>query len=541
MFVPQELPTVRKSVADAMEKLGKAIQSVKADPDDPELQAYLETASLRQSLGTAWLAESVPDAHAALVSSPESKSTVSAVPAATQPSSPKEAQTDSQTEPAASPNLDAESQAGGSSAGNLRRLSSSSKKSSGEQITSLLHTAAASSKESMVVQNLAHLLSYLEMTEIQEKILLVETMKDLDEKLEVWTKCVQQVKLLAGGISKSASNLTTHVANIARKAQRDETKKRRLEETKAVAEAKKKAKAAAKKVKDDANSTPPIFEIGLDKLQHTDVMPAMRDRGGCQNCLGAEVTGDFKEFGSIEAPVLFKGNGKISDWCNTPKMQVALGSFGGRYKKTESFTSYGKAQMVLFSKEGKEESVELLQHFMGTIPESSRVKGENDFARITDTLWLYGYDPELCSIAATPNGMAMLKVLAYGEVKWLVMECGSLLAALRTELKLETIGLDDLDRYIGALTHEDLVNCKKHGLKAVSCVQKANEAIFVPAGWICCEQCTQGMLIYGLRCTLLLRGEAAQASYETLVGLHSAAGKPTEKMQQALDLMLPIA
>ena len=165
---------------------------------------------------------------------------------------------------------------------------------------------------------------------------------------------------------------------------------------------------------------------------------------------------DFKEFGNIEAPVLFKDNTKVSDWCNTSKMQVALGSFGGRYKKTESFTSVGKAQMVLFTKEGKEESVELLQNFTGTIPEVSKVKGDNDFTRITDTLWLYGYDPNSYSIAPTPNGMAMLKVLAYGEVKWLVMECSSLLAALRTELKLETIGVDDLERLVGGLTHEQL-------------------------------------------------------------------------------------
>ena len=293
----------------------------------------------------------------------------------------------------------------------------------------------------------------------------------------------------------------------------------------------KKAKAAAKKVKEQAESIPAIFEIGLDKLQQTEVMPAMR-----------EVTGiDFKEFGSIESPVLFKENTKISDWCNTSKMQVALGSFGGRYKKTESFTSVGKAQMVLFTKEGKEESLELLQHFLGTIPDSSKVKGENDFTRITDTLWLYGYDPNLCSIAPTPNGMAMLKVLAYGEVKRLVLECGSLLAALRTELNLETIGIDDLEELVGGLSYEQLQNCKKHGLKAVSCVQKANQAMFVPAGWICCEQCTQGMLIYGLRCTFLLRGEAAQTSYEALLGMYAASGKSTDKMQQALDLMLPIA
>ena len=275
---------MRKSVTDSLEKLVRAIASTQPDPDDPELQAYLSTAFLRRSLGNACLSETLQDAQGVLATNNEGKDTSPAPAAAAAAVAPVEAAKDTADSQSQAEVADAESQSGsGGASGSLRRLSSSSKKSNGEQITSVLQQAAESSKESMVVQNLSHLLSYAEMTEIQEKILAVETMKDLDEKLDAWTKCVQQVKLLAGGISKSAGNLTTHVANIARKAVREESKKRKAEENKAVAEAKKKAKAAAKKVKEQAESTPAIFQIGLDKLQQTDVMPAMRDQGGCQN------------------------------------------------------------------------------------------------------------------------------------------------------------------------------------------------------------------------------------------------------------------
>ena len=254
-----------------------------------------------------------------------------------------------------------------------------------------------------------------------------------------------------------------------------------------------------------------------------------------------EISGnDLKEI-DIDVPALFTKNTKIAEWSNTSKMQVALGGFGGRYKKTESFSQHGKAQMTIFTKEGKEECMELLNYFTNFISAQNKVTQESEFSRITDTLWLYGYDPSMHSVAPNPNGMAMLKVLAYGEVKWIVMECASLLASLRTELQTDSIGIDDLERLVGALNYDGLENCKKHGLKSFSCLQKANEAIFVPAGWIAVEQSVSGMLIYGFRATLLLRSEASHASYESLIGLNVASGKPVAKMQQALDLMAPLA
>ena len=251
-----------------------------------------------------------------------------------------------------------------------------------------------------------------------------------------------------------------------------------------------------------------------------------------------EVAGsEWSEFPTVDEPILFKDNRKISEWANEPKMQLALGSFGGRYKKTDMFSRSGKAQMVLFAKEGKEESNALISNFTAPIPDDNKVKGENDFSKITDTLWLFGYDPALTSISATPNGMAMMKVLAFGEVKWLVMEISSTVAALRAELGVDVIKADDLEALIGSLTYGNLENCKKHGMKAKSCLQRPNEAVFVAAGWIAAEQSVKGMLIYGLRASLLLKSEASCHSYEAYIGLNSASGKPVDKMQQVLDLM----
>ena len=282
----QELPGISKSVSDALDKLCKALATVPEDfSKDPELEAYVATAHFRQNLGEIFRADTVEIARGFLV---DGGSTTAGTGLTTPVSTQVEAMEDeSQKEPSASPQhateqpgskqgSDAASVAGSGSS--IRRLSSSANlgKTAGEQITAILHQIG-SGKDAMVVQDLNALTSYKELEELCEKVLSVDTMKELDDKLEAWKNCTAQVKLLVGGISKSSQNLSTHLSNAARQVQREADKKRKQAETKEVAEAKKKAKAAAKKVKEQEDSTPPIFQIGLDKLQETSLAPAMKD------------------------------------------------------------------------------------------------------------------------------------------------------------------------------------------------------------------------------------------------------------------------
>lgn len=253
----------------------------------------MATGKFRQSLGQVFVASTV---ELALGFVSDGSSTCAGTGISTPVSTQVDAvEDDSQKEPSASPQPVAspQEQPGGKQASDttsvagsgsgIRRLSSSANlgKTAGEQITAVLHQIG-SCKDAMVVQDLNALLSYKELEELCEKVLTVDSMKELDEKLEVWKNCTAQVKLLVGGISKSSQNLTTHLSNAARQVQREADKKRKQAETKEVAEAKKKAKAAAKKVKEQEISTPAIFQIGLDKLQETSLAPAMKDRGFCE-------------------------------------------------------------------------------------------------------------------------------------------------------------------------------------------------------------------------------------------------------------------
>lgn len=279
------MPGIEKLVSDASDKLKKSIASVQpaADPDapnDPELDAYMLTGSSRQVLAQLWLCKGLDEALNLIgpktpSKKPDATDSSSAAPA----DPPKEADSKSECKSEAKSEVKSDSK---SDAGSCapRRLSSGAMKSPGEKVSEMLrHAADDGGKGSMVVQSLPQLLSLLEMTELCEKVLNSQGMLELDEKLECWKHSVEQVKLLVAGISKSAQNITSHVANLSRKQKREETKRKKQQESTAVAEAKKMAKAAAKKVKDQEDTVDPIFEVGLDKLQHDMVMGPMKVKG----------------------------------------------------------------------------------------------------------------------------------------------------------------------------------------------------------------------------------------------------------------------
>ena len=299
----QDLPVLSKTVSDALEKLEKALSGVPTDySKDAELTAYLETAHERENLGKLWGCLTVEKAK--LLTDDSGSTTVGpsvSAAASTPVASPRAAEDEVKTEPQPSPpaasdvtdGKDGKDTKPGSESTSVagsgqaplptppRRLSSTASfskqnQTTGEQITSLLHEVAQG-KNGMVVQNLSHLLSLAEMTELLEKFLSVETMKELDELLEMWKNSTAQIKLMVGGIGKSSQNLTTHLSNLAKQEEREKDKKRKQAESKEVTEVRKRDKAAAKKVKEQEATTPEIFQIGLDKLQETSIVPAMKD------------------------------------------------------------------------------------------------------------------------------------------------------------------------------------------------------------------------------------------------------------------------
>ena len=400
----------------------------------------------------------------------------------------------------------------------------------GEEITHLLHQALlACNRNATVVQDASSLMSKVQVGDVIEAVLTANDMAELEAMIEKVRKSSDQTKLLSGGMSKSATHLSTHTQNLKRKAEREQNKKKRLEEAQELQAFRMRAKDAAKRVKEQATTCPTVFQHAHVTLLAAGAVTEFQ-----------VVTGEVAKGFDVDVPTIFKNVPVIETWSKEPKLQVTFGAFGGKYKKASGFQETARAQMPIYSREGKEESAELIKHISERMKEENRADEPHAFTKMLDTQWLFGYDPKLAAIAATPNSMAMLKVLVHGSLRWLVFESSSLVAHLRSITGKEQISLDEVPDLLGSWTVEDLQTAAHvSGVKMYCCSQDPLDAVWIPCGYVCLEQAMKGVLLYGMRATYLVKSEAACLNYETMIGLSAAAKKSTEKMKEALQLMEP--
>ena len=368
------------------------------------------------------------------------------------------------------------------------------------------------------------------MGDVIEGVLTANDMEALNAMIEKVKKSADQTKLLSGGMAKSATHLATHTQNLKRKAEREQNKRKRQEEAQELQAVKMRAKDAAKRVEEQASSTPPIFQLA---------QAALLDHGAATEL--KVLDGDVPKNFDVDTPTIFRRVPEIEKWSKEPKLQVTFGAFGGKYKKASGFQETMKAQMPIYIREGKEESAELVKHFFDKISQENRPHEPHPFTKMLDAQWLFGYDPKLAAIAATPNSMSMLEVLVHGTARWQVFESASLVAHLRSMTGKEEISLDELPELLGSWNMHDLLKAVNGsaGVKSYCCSQGPLDAVWIPCGFVCLEQAMKGVLLYGMRATFLVKSETGTMNYETMIGLSAAAKKNTDKMKEALRLMEP--
>ena len=146
---------------------------------------------------------------------------------------------------------------------------------------------------------------------------------------------------------------------------------------------------------------------------------------------------------------------------------MALGLWGGKYKKEEGFKSTGKAQEPVYKRSGKEEIDAMFSSIQSCFPPASFPdEGElpADIAKVFDSVWLYGFDVQMASVAQTPNGVAIFKYLAAGEVEYLLFELKTFVPAVKTILEKDAVSVDEAIAFINNLTTEKMKQfCEKGG------------------------------------------------------------------------------
>ena len=72
---------------------------------------------------------------------------------------------------------------------------------------------------------------------------------------------------------------------------------------------------------------------------------------------------------------------------------------------------------------------------------------------------------------------------------------------------------------------QPLKSCMVPGAKPSLALRGRVMCLFIPAGWLCVERVLRGMLVYGTRQAVLLKGLVAAANYEELMGCYVASSK----------------
>ena len=411
------------------------------------------------------------------------------------------------------------------------------KKSLGKTITDILQSAmkktTSKASQGQCVANVEHLISALQLEELMEAALALRTMEQLNESAGMWMNCSAQVKHLASSMNKSAQNLVAHVKLLKRKEDQDIAHQQRRVEQQAVHAARSQAAVAAQVVQQGEKQVPAFYKITMEDLIACG--KEMRTVDG--STIGALPMEPL----SVDEPYIFKNFTCTEKWAKQPKVQVALGSFGGRYKRMETFKTDLRSQQMLAPRCGYEETSELFdqlckcldqRHY--TAPAAVKVEIVKKVAKVA---WLFGYDAKMRWVSAAPTGLAILKHMAQGEVKVVTFEFVSLLDAMRATSGKEKISYDQIKESLPALDVAGLRQLKDAGAKFEVALQVAGQAIYVPPGWIIIEESMRGVLLYGARKTLVVSSEKAVNAYQMLIGAMDLCGKPTTSMNAAVPTL----
>ena len=398
------------------------------------------------------------------------------------------------------------------------------------QVTELLRKAAKKmGTKGDAVQDIEKLVCRLEIHVMLESILTAETIEDLENQETAFKDAVGMSKQLLESAKKAAMTLQSHIQNKHRTAARvvaTAAKSAAREETKRHQKA---TRELAQQLSSKEKEMPPIFQLAFNQLIEEDI-------------LGRVVIADGQPQTPPDPtnPILIKNPPAAAKWQHHGVVQLAFGNYGGLYKKSEHMNDHGTTQSPMYKKDGAAETEtffsDTCKMFLpGCVLNESVV--EEQFARVLKMAWFFGYDPAFQRVKHLPNGLAQFKFLCNGEIACLLFEVRSLVPALRTWLKKDTFGIDEVEQLIASFGRDELAELKRHSCRMIALTLAPEQLLYIPTGWILAERVVKGNLIYGCRKTLLTASVESIANYEELIGLHVGAKKGVTKLQGVLEFM----
>ena len=319
------------------------------------------------------------------------------------------------------------------------------------------------------------------------------------------------------GLNKVAADIGSYAKQKKRKAtqavrnKKKEQEKRVLEDQKAV------AKKHAEEIKLGAKTTHPIFSTPAEKMKSI----LIRAEGA-----------DFDYDQHIDHPWLLKKSGSVTTWRNSASVAMKLAEFAGGYKRTPTFKQDGRSQGIMAPKQGKEETQALIDAIFN--PKTLDLSAVPTAAESMSAIWYWGYDPKLCGAALPPNGAAMLRILVMGEVFIMAFEVAKVMTVMK-EASLP-VTTDTLRSFLLGLQPDS-----KHWgeLGGQVGTMQQDDVLYVLQGWVLCERCSASLIVYGVRKSFFLPGDASKQAFKSAVDSLRASGRDPSKMEAVLKCYDP--
>ena len=393
-----------------------------------------------------------------------------------------------------------------------------------DKVAAVLRQQAYAKGETFLpVQDIDSLTPYVAIMEFMDQAGSYKNVGELDTHKENGKKIYGSSNQLKDSVTKSASKLTGHLENLRREKERAAKTALGKKERDAVAQAKKAAKKAAEDVKSAEKEVPNLFALSADVLQQYQACTFSDDD------LKQEGSGNMPD---MCKPCVFKLATFNAEWLQLSKVQMALSSYGGQYKAQTVTKDTGKGQVALRAKAGKEESDNALKKFAQLAGvEDKLLQLDSQDGQLLKETWLFGYMPGKNFVNPTPQGLAMLKVLAAGTAQMFMFKLSELCPAIKTLRKVDINGENAHDILL-AMTESELLELNKVCPMYYTQLDKA-EAVFVPSGFLVVERSGPEILIYGLRKTFCLKGD--EEPYQAVIDYVKASNRDVSRHQQMLD------
>ena len=206
---------------------------------------------------------------------------------------------------------------------------------------------------------------------------------------------------------------------------------------------------------------------------------------------------------SMDAPWVLARHSAITAWADNPKVAMSLANFGSQYRKSLD-PVHGKGQLPMFKQDAKEETDHMFKQILGKVSNQlaffnvnspdTEADTTNIIKSVTEKTFLYGVEPSRASVGGTPHGMGIVKLMAAGSMKHVLIHQQSYIKALG---RLPSKG--GLKADLEKLTLQEAKLLMNSGCRIEGVQVGPKEMLFIPTGWSSMEISVQGALVYGVR------------------------------------------